>query len=146
MLGRVPTRPAVVVPDLRVGLRLEVGRLRARETRRIFDTIAFVGDPGGAHDSFVVRAQDLPVMDAAMRTDVLAALLDQGPPEWRRAWIVRAGTPEQHDLDLAWLSAARTAFAILDRPLDTFHAVTRSGWRDVRTGETRTWVRLRLRD
>ncbi len=150
MLGRVPTPPspagAAIPPGLEAGLRLEVGRLRVRETRRIFDSAVYVGEPGGRHDSFVVRAQDLPAMDAALRTDVVVALLDGSPPAWCRAWLLRAGTPEQHDLDLAWLSAAGTAFAIHDRPLDTFHVVTRSGWRDVRTDDTRTWKRLRLRD
>jgi hypothetical protein len=30
------------------------------------------------------------------------------------------------------------------RPLDGFYVITRTGWRDVRTGERRVWKRLRL--
>jgi hypothetical protein len=59
--------------------------------------------------------------------------------------VARPGTPDLHDLDLLWLAAARTAFGMHGRALDGFYAVTRTGWRDVLTGETRVWKRLRLR-
>ena len=49
-----------------------------------------------------------------------------------------------HDLDLQWLAAARTAFGMHGRPLEGFYALTRTGWRDVLTGESRVWKRLRL--
>lgn len=125
-------------------LREEVGRFRQREQRRRFDAAVYVGRLGGARDAFVVRAMDLPAVDAALRVDVLSSLLDAGDPAWETAWLMRPGMPEPHDADLAWFSAARRAFAIHDRTLAAFYAITRYGWRDVVTGESRTWKRLRL--
>ncbi len=130
--------------DRRVLLREEVGRFRARESRRVFDVSMHVGVLAGARDSFVVRAQDLPAVDAALRIDVVSALLEDSPDGWRTAWLVRPGTPEVHDLDLQWLAAAGTAFGMHGRSLDGFFVVTRAGWRDVLTDETRVWKRLRL--
>ena len=131
-------------PERRLLLRQEVGRFRARESRRVFDLSAHVGVLGGPRDSFVVRARDLPAVDGALRTDVVAALVEDSPKSWRTAWLVRPGTPEPHDLDLQWLAAASTAFGIHDRALDGFFVLTRSGWRDVLTDESRVWKRLRL--
>jgi hypothetical protein len=130
--------------DARLLLRREVGLLRQRETRRVFDLAVYVGVLGGPRDSFVVRAQDLPAVDQGLRADVVAALLEQTDPELRTAWLVRPGRPEQHDADLQWLAAARAAFAMHGRPLDAFYAITRYGWLDVLTGQSRTWKRLRL--
>lgn len=124
-------------------LRLEVGRFRERESRRVFDVMVQVGVLGGERDSFVVRAQDLPAVDASLRVDVVSSLLEQGPG-WGTAWLVRPGTPEPHDLDLQWLAAARGAFGIHGRDLQGFYVITRAGWRDVLTGDSRTWKRLRL--
>ncbi|MEO5709414.1 MAG: hypothetical protein ABIQ59_06300 [Nocardioidaceae bacterium] len=132
--------------DRRLLLRQEVGRFRARESRRVFDLSVHVGVLGGARDSFVVRAQDLPAVDTALRTDVLAALVEDSPDDWRTAWLVRPGTPEPHDLDLQWLAAASSAFGMHGRTLDGFFVLTRSGWRDVLSGESRVWKRLRLSD
>ena len=137
--------PAPVSPaDVRSLLRQEVGRLRGRESRRVFDAAVHVGVLAGPRDSFVVRAQDLPAVDSALRTDVLSSLVEQAPPTWRTAWLVRPGVPELHDQDLGWLAAARTAFAIHARRLEGFYVVTRTGWRDALTDETRVWTRLRL--
>ena len=130
--------------DTRLLLRQEVGRFRARESRRVFDLSVHVGVLGGPRDSFVVRAQDLPAVDGALRTDVVAALLEDSPADWRTAWLVRPGTPEQHDLDLQWLAAAGTAFGMHGRALDGFFVLTRTGWRDVLTDDRRVWKRLRL--
>lgn len=130
--------------ELHRALRLEVERFRERESRRVFDVAVQVGDLGGSRDSFVVRAQDLPALDAALRVDVVGSLLGGGDPGWHRAWVLRPGTPEPHDVDLEWYAAARGAFAIHGRSLDGFYVLTRSGWRDVLTGESRTWKRLRL--
>ena len=125
-------------------LREEVGRLRQRETRRLFDACLHVGELGGDRTGFVIAARDLPVMDVELRVDVVSRLLQDSPPHWRAAWLVRQGTPEQHDEDLRWLSAVRTAYAMHERPLDGCYTVTRYGWRDLVTGEARSWVRLRL--
>ncbi len=125
-------------------LREEVGRFRRRERRRRFDSTVQVGRLGGARTGFVVRAQDLPVVDPGLRVDVLSDLVEDTPACWDRAWLLRPGVPEPHDEDAAWFAAARTAFAIHGRALAGFHVLTRTGWRDVVTGETRTWKRLRL--
>jgi hypothetical protein len=125
-------------------LRQEVGLFRVRESRRVFDAAVSVGVPAGPRDSFVVRAQDLPALDPALRVDVLAALLEGSGPAWRTAWLTRSGDVEPLDADLDWLRAAATAFGMHGRPLDGFYVITRTGWRDVRTGERRVWKRLRL--
>ena len=130
--------------ELRAGLRLEVGRLRRRESRRVFDASVHVGVPGAAGTGFVLRGQDAPAVDAALRIDVLSALVEQSPPDWTTVWLVRPGTPEPYDCDLEWWAAAGTAFGMHGRRPEGGFVVTRSGWRDVRTGETREWVRLRL--
>jgi hypothetical protein len=125
-------------------LRREVGLLRRRETRRVFDTAVHVGVLGGDSAGFVARGQDLPVLDAALRTDVVSGLLDTAPAGGDTVWLVRAGTPEPHDLDRQWLAAALLAFGMHGRRLEGCYVLTRTGWRDVGTDEQRTWVRLRL--
>jgi hypothetical protein len=133
-------------PDItrRGVLREEVGRFRARESRRVFDLAVHIGQLGGRRDIFVVPARDLPVMDVGLRTDVAAALLEGTDESWREAWVTRPGTPELHDLDLQWLAAVREAFAMHGRTLEGFWVITRFGWRDALTEETRVWKRLRL--
>jgi hypothetical protein len=128
----------------RLLLREEVGRFRARESRRAFDPSVHVGVLGGDRTGFVLRARDLPVMDAALRIDVASRLVQDSPSTWCTAWLARPGTTERHDLDLQWLAAARTAFGIHGRRLDGCYAITRSGWRDVLTDDGRVWARLRL--
>ena len=118
--------------------------LRARESRRVFDVAVNVGVPADVRDSFVVRAQDLPAVDAALRIDVVSSLVEQTPVDADRAWLARPGLPEPHDLDFEWLAAARIAFGIHGRRLKGFYAITRSGWLDVIGGDRRTWKRLRL--
>ena len=134
------------MPDdqTRARLRLEVGRFRARERRRVFDTVVYVGRLDGPRDSFVARAQDLTVMDAGLRIDVVEVLVEATAEQATEAWITRAGVPAPHDEDLAWLAAAITAFAIHGRPLDGFYVFTRTGWLDPRSGEGRSWRRLWL--
>lgn len=125
-------------------LRREVGLLRRRETRRVFAAAVHVGVLDGEHESAVVAARDRPLFDAGLRTDVVSALLERTEASATEAWLVRPGWPEPHDDDLAWLAAVRSAFAMHGRVLTGFYAVTRYGWRDVATGEGRTWRRLRL--
>ena len=125
-------------------LRREVGLLRARESRRVFDAVVAVGHLGGERQGFVVRAQDLPAADAALRTDVMCALLAQVGEGPMSAWLARSGFPDPCDVDLGWLAAGITAFGVHGRALAGFYAITRAGWLDVRTGERRVWRRLRL--
>lgn len=122
--------PTPVDPRL---LHSEVSRLRARETRRVFDPAVHVGVLGGGSAGVVLRAQDLPVLDAGLRTDVLLRLLEDSPDPWRTMWLLRAGSPDPHDADLAWLAAARSAFGSHGRRLEGCFVVTRQGWRDVLT-------------
>ena len=136
--------PVETSPEVARLLRQEVGLFRVRESRRVFDAAVNVGVPAGPRDSFVVRAQDLPALDAALRVDVLASLLEGSGPDWRAAWLTRSGDVEPLDADLDWLRAAATAFGMHGRPLDGFYVITRTGWRDARTGERRVWKRLRL--
>jgi hypothetical protein len=152
--GRSPARQVPTVhadavpvshfPTTQRLLRSEVGRLRARESRRVFEPSVHVGVLGGPRTGFVLRARDRPAMDTGLRVDIVTALLDESPAHWCTAWLVRPGSVERHDLDLQWLAAARTAFGIHDRPLDGCYALTRTGWRDVLTDEQREWTRLRL--
>lgn len=144
--GAVPPVPPTPSTDAtrRLLLRQEVGRFRARESRRVFDTSVHVGVLGADRTGFVARAADLPALDAALRLDVVCTLVEHSPATWRSAWVVRAGTPEPHDLDLQWLAAVRMAFSIHDRPLDGCYVLTRTGWRDAVTEESRVWARLRL--
>jgi len=130
--------------DRRLLLREEVGRFRERESRRVFDASVHVGVLAGPRTGFILRARDLPAVDAGLRIDVVSTLLLDSPPDWRTAWLIRPGTPEPHDLDLQWLSATRTAFGIHGREPDGCYVVTRAGWRDLLTDETRVWSRLRL--
>lgn len=125
-------------------LRTQVGLLRRRESRRVFDTTVHVGVLGGEHDSFVVRARDLPVVDRAVRIDVLGCLLGHTDAPASTLWLTRAGLPEPYDEEVGWLAAAGTAFPMHGRTLDGCFVVTRFGWRDVLTGQSRTWKRLRL--
>src|SRR3954449_2080020 len=105
--------PARVSPvDVRALLREEVGRLRERESRRVFDAAVQVGVLAGPRDSFVVRAQDLPAVDAALRIYVLCSLVEQATPTWRTAWLVRPGVPELHDQDLCWLPGPRAGVRV----------------------------------
>jgi hypothetical protein len=134
--------------NLEAVLRAEVGRLRRRETRRVFDSGVHVGVLGGPHATFVARAQDVPALDAALRVDVVAALLDDALEEVRAAdcgaWLTRPGRPAVHDEDLLWLAASQNAFGMHGITPAGFHALTRYGWLDVLTGERREWKRLRL--
>jgi hypothetical protein len=131
--------------DHRALLRLEVGRLRARESRRVFDLALNVGTLAGARRAAVVARQDQPALDAALRAEIVLSLLAQ--QTWQDdavAWVVRPGRPELHDSDLGWLSALALGFGVHGRRLEAFYAVTRAGWLDVCSGESRSWKRLRL--
>jgi hypothetical protein len=132
-------------PDLPEALlRLEVGRLRRRETRRTFDSALYVGTLDGERDSFTLPLRDAPAIDAGVRTDVVCTLLERTDPALRTLWLVRPGDPEPHDADLAWAGAARRAFALHERPLDGCYVITRYGWLDLDSGRSRAWKRLRI--
>ena len=129
--------------DHRALLRREVGRFRAAEQRRRFPATLHVGRLDGSRTTLEVPATGGP-LDRATAFDLLDCRLDAGLPAEVDAWVTRAGVPELHDADLLWLTVTSAAVAARGSSLVSFHAVTRTGWLDVRTGETRVWVRLRL--
>jgi hypothetical protein len=103
-----------------------------------------VGVPGRAVARHLVeRGQPL---DQALRTDISAALLQRTAAAHghRWAWLTRSGALTLHDADVAWSAAwyAACAEAGVDVP---FVVVTRTGWRDPRSGVQREWSRLRRR-
>lgn len=111
---------------------------------RTVPPVVHVGAPGGPTRRFAI-ARDEPT-DHSLRADVVSAMLGRRPTDDGRpvpwVWLCRAGGLELHDLDVQWLAAACTAYGEAGADL-TMVVVNRRGWRDPRTGATRTWVRLR---
>jgi hypothetical protein len=141
-----PVHADVPGAEVRALLRREVGLLRRRETRRRFDTEVTVGRLDGRRHSCTVPRDAGGLLDPGTRAAVVAVLLEEPSPDTDRldAWIVRPGEPSLQDEDLGWFSSADRAFAEAGVVLDGFWTVTRAGWLDVRSGERRTWKRLRL--
>lgn len=82
--------------------------------------------------------------DPGLRTDVVAALRARaGARPGHLVWLTRPGALDLQDVDRDWLLAARSAYdeAGLGAPL--FVVVNRRGWRDPRSGLSRTWARIR---
>ena len=125
-------------------LRLEVGRLRRRETRRAFDSALHLGSLDSERDSFTLPLRDVLAIDAGVRTDIVCTLLERTDRGSRTLWLVRPGDPEPQDADLAWAGAARRAFTRHERPLEGCYVITRYGWLDLDRGRSRTWKRLRI--
>lgn len=131
-------------------LRRAVLEYATSEPRRQHPPRLHVGVPGGA--GVVCPAGGKEQLDQALRADVVAAMVSRvaSDPGARDAedpvvWLVRPGAlTEVADADMAWLAAARAAYAEAGRPL-TFVVVNRHGWRDPRSGASRTWVRIRGR-
>jgi hypothetical protein len=131
-------------PQVHTTLRRAVLDHAISERRRTFAPLLHVGSPGGAQAVFAL-GPDEPA-DHALRTDVLAALLRRTtlPGRPPLVWLTRPGDLDLQDVDAAWLAAARSACAEAGLPL-TMVVVTRHGWRDPRSGTSRTWKRLRAR-
>ena len=138
--------PSPSAPDFRA----EVARFRAGERRRSFPALLHVGLPDGPRPRLEIPWPFPAEYDAGLRLDLVDALVDtllaDPPPHddpW--AWVTRPGVPEVHDCDLGLLSAVLGSFAAHGLGLGGFRTVTRSGWLDPITGESRTWRRLRAR-
>lgn len=120
--------------------RAAVLDLARTEVRRRHPTLLRVGDPCGAAD---VVAED-PAWDHALRTDLLTALL------WRRrgqnplVWLTRTGSLAWQDVDQRWYAAFLASRVEIGLGAQLL-VVTRHGWHDPGTGETRTWRRIRDR-
>lgn len=127
--------------------------LRYGERRRVFPATVHVGTPGSGSAAWELpahRRHGEPPCDQALRSDVVAALLDRHrsheEPGAREpsVWLTRSGPLGEHDEDTAWLSGARTAYAEAGLVL-RIAVVTHAGWYDPRTGDGRRWKRLRRR-
>jgi hypothetical protein len=84
------------------------------------------------------------VTDPGLRTDLVAALRRRagGGPE-QLVWLTRCGTLDLQDVDAAWLTATRAAYGEAGEVVPVFAVVNRRGWRDPRSGEGRSWARVR---
>jgi len=86
-------------------------------------------------------------VDLQIGTDLALVLAEQIPgPAWSELvwWVTRPGVPDLHEMDNRWISATRQAAGILGREALPLYVITRSGWLDPSSGESRRWVRLRL--
>ena len=137
-----------VDPDHKRLLRQAVvAHVRGSRGRSV-PSVLHLGRPGGIVHRFPIPPGER--TDHALRADVVAAMLGAvlGARGGRRGcdppwvWLCRGGDLALHDLDVAWLAAAGTAYAEAGADL-TMVVVTRRGWRDPRTGVGQTWVRLR---
>ena len=111
------------------------------ERRLTYPARLHLGTPGAPHAVFPVEAAE--PADHALRTDIVAALRRRAGTEGI-AWLVRTGELTLQDVDAAWLSAARTAYAEAGAEL-VFVVVNRHGWWDPRSGASRLWLRPRER-
>ena len=128
---------------LRRDLRDAVHALRSGTRRRLFAPVLHVGTLGGPEVTY--DAGDAP--DLGLRAEIAAALVSRalvvapGP----EAWLTRVGTPEPHDVDLAWLPPVRRAFAEAGLTPRCVAVVTKNGWYDPVLDQTVVWDRLRIR-
>jgi len=129
-------------PTLQRALRRAVLEHTTHEHRRVFAPVLHAGTPGVEVSVLELRADEH--TDHGLRCDLVAALVRRAlrPGRVPLVWLTRAGDLEPQDVDLAWLAAARAACAEAGVPL-TMVIVTRQGWRDPRSGTSRTWRRLR---
>ncbi|MGI8645139.1 MAG: hypothetical protein ACR2JD_02295 [Nocardioides sp.] len=124
--------------------RLVLAVTADEQRRRLFSPVLHVGDPGGHRQSYAVRADE--ALDAALRTEVVAALLlrvrERVPAPL--VWLTRSGELTVQDVDADWLAAALAATGEAGMPL-TMVVATRQGWWDPRSDVRREWRRLRQR-
>ena len=146
--GRLPAMTAASTAADRA-FRHEVATFRTRDRRRLFPMHVHVGIPDGDRRRVEVPWPVPASYDVGVRLDLADALVEALLAEWASGvaawgWLTRPGAPSLHDCDLAWLAAVRHAFEAHELALAGFRAVTRSGWLDVVTGDSRTWARLRI--
>ncbi len=159
--GSAPTRDTPRRDRL---LRAEVAALRRREQRRIFPARLCLGTSparGPGHE-LAWPPRDPP--DVGLLFDLVDSLFDtvstvstasdDSAVGCSRLWLVRPGVPEVHDLDLRVASVAVRVAAARGPAHRSPHGpahgplvvLTRYGWLDPLTGESRRWKRLRLPD
>ncbi|MEQ4500148.1 hypothetical protein [Nocardioides kribbensis] len=148
-----------LAPGMEALLRRAVLDVALSGPTRVRPPVLHVGVPGGPTAVFVPRTDD-PDLDPALRSDVVAAMVRRAdllaaPDRTRQGhaeaaptapvvWLVRLGDLALQDVDLAWLAAARAAYAEAELPL-VMVVVSRTAWRDPRSGVGRSWRRLRVR-
>lgn len=110
--------------------------------QRILVPQLHVGVPGEPHP-VVAAVEGGGIPDQALCADALHAMRGEAGDR-SMVWLVRTGPREPQDVDLAWLAAARQAFAEAGDEL-VFVVVDRHGWWDPRSGLQATWARLRRR-
>ncbi|MGZ5398779.1 MAG: hypothetical protein ACXWDM_02120 [Nocardioides sp.] len=120
-------------------LREAIRRHAASERRRRFAPLVHVGRPGVREQCLAGSVRGT---DHALRTDLMAALLARSPGPEPLVWLTRPGELQTHDVDPAWLAAARAAWAEAGRDL-SWVVVTRHGWWDPRSDLRREWQRIR---
>ncbi|MEQ4522141.1 hypothetical protein [Nocardioides kribbensis] len=148
-----------LAPGMEALLRRAVLDVALSGPTRVRPPVLHVGVPGGPTAVFVPRTDD-PDLDPALRSDVVAAMVRradllaaadrtrqghaEAAPTAPVVWLVRLGDLALQDVDLAWLAAARAAYAEAELPL-VMVVVSRTAWRDPRSGVGRSWRRLRVR-
>jgi hypothetical protein len=133
---------APIPPWLRRALRTAALDHALAERRLAHRPVLHVGRPGDDHEVLSVTLEE--PADHTLRVDMVAAALCRArhrTPE-PIVWLARTGALVDEDADLAWLAAARQAFAEASVPL-VYVVVNRHGWRDPRSGAERQWARLR---
>ena len=150
-----PADDAATQHPLARWLRARVAALRATTQRRNFPATVELVSPtarAGTEPVATWRYGAEPT-DHGLRVDVLTRLLTdchcraehQDPRLSPQVTLVhvRPGAHEPADLDLGWAAAATVAGAIAGVEVVTAVALSRWGWYDLRTGQQRSWVRLR---
>jgi hypothetical protein len=113
------------------------------ESRRAHPPVLHVGRPGARMARLQLDVEE--PFDPGLCADVVAAMRrGAGSPGQAgpMVWLTRTGDLQLQDVDARWLSAARAAYAEAGAPL-VLVVVNRHGWRDPRSGLSRTWARLR---
>jgi hypothetical protein len=134
----------MLTDDARDALRAEVGALRLRERRRVFPAELCLGTLGGRRVTATLPWPVPPEYDDALLADLVDALGDRGGVAAEAVWLLRPGVPEPHDVDMRLAAVAHRVAEARDAPGAGFLVVTRYGWLEPRSGESRRWKRLRL--
>ncbi|MCD4534851.1 hypothetical protein LRP67_12220 [Nocardioides sp. cx-169] len=129
-------------PALHRVLRRAVLDHATAEHRKAFLPLVHVGIPGRREAVFAVRPDE--PTDHALRTDIVSAMVRRvrQPGPAPMVWLTRRDPLDAQDVDLAWLASTRSAYGELGLPL-VMVVVNRHGWRDPRSGLSRSWHRLR---
>jgi hypothetical protein len=128
----------------RQALRTEVGSLRMREQRRLFPAELCLGSYGEHRLTVALPWPLPPEYDDALLGELTDALWDRCHGGSRSVWLVRPGVPDLHDVDVRLAAVVERVADCRGVPASPFLVVTRYGWLEPRSGETRRWKRLRL--